>query len=184
LAGVLIATLWKFVPSELAPLDDRSMLRMSVVGPEGASYEYTDDFMQKLGKSIEDSVPESKMILTVTAPSFAGSGAVNTGFVRIRLSEKNERNRSQQQIADQLSQITKRFPEAKTLVAQDQTISMGGSRGAQLPIQYVLQAPNFEKLRLLLPKFMDEVHKNHVFSISDVNLKFNRPEAWASVCWM
>lgn len=176
LAGVLVATLWKFVPSELAPLDDRSMLRMSVVGPEGASYEYTDDFMQNLGKSIQDSVPESKMILTVTAPSFAGSGAVNTGFVRITLSERNERTRSQQQIADQLSKITKRFPEAKTLVAQDQTISMGGARGAQLPIQYVLQAPNFEKLRLLLPKFMEEVQKNPVFSISDVNLKFNRPE--------
>jgi multidrug efflux pump len=176
LALGLTIFLWKFIPAELAPLDDRSMLRMNVVASEGASYDYTDHFIQKLGQTVKDSSPEAKMVLTVSAPSFAGSGAVNTGFVRIRLSEPSERKRTQQQIVDHLAKITKRFPDAKTLVAQDQTISMGGARGVQLPVQYVIQAPNFERLREVLPKFMEEVEKNPTFSMTDVNLKFNRPE--------
>jgi multidrug efflux pump len=68
--------------SELAPLDDRSYLRLSVTAPEGSSYEYTDRFMMKIVDLINDSVPEKKVLLTVTAPGFTGSGAVNTGFSR------------------------------------------------------------------------------------------------------
>ncbi|MEP7263332.1 MAG: efflux RND transporter permease subunit [Bacteroidota bacterium] len=162
---------------ELAPLDDRSFIRMQVTAPEGSSYEYTDAFMNKLVNFIGDSIPEKRVALTVTAPGFAGSGAVNTGMVRLVFSEPQDRERSQQEIADYISSKAKSFPEARVFVNQEQTISAGGgaSRGG-FPVQYVLQAPNFDKLRDVVPKFMDEVNKNPVFQGSDVNLKFNKPE--------
>ncbi|MGQ0827385.1 MAG: efflux RND transporter permease subunit [Bacteroidota bacterium] len=164
------------LPSELSPLEDRNWLRMSVTAPEGASYEYTDAYIQKLTTFINDSVPEKRINLTVTAPGFTGSGAVNTGFIRLVLTDPKERERSQQEIADYLTKETKKFSEAKTFIIQEQTISSsGGSRGG-LPVQFVLQAPNFEKLKEKVPLFLEEANKSKVFQMVDVNLKFNKPE--------
>ncbi len=167
----------RLLPSELAPLEDRNWMRLVVTGPEGSSFEYTDKFMDKLATFIGDSVPEARICLTVTAPGFAGSGAVNTGFVRIVLVNPEERNRSQQEIANYISKITRKYPEAKTFVIQQQTISSsGGGAGVGLPVQFVLQAPNFEKLKEVLPKFLEEANKSSVFQSVDCNLKFNKPE--------
>ena len=163
--------------SELAPLEDRGNLRLSITGPESSSFGYTDAFMLKLGKLVKDSVPESEMVLTVTAPGFTGSGAVNTGFVRMRLSEPGDRERSQKDIAAYLGKKVSGFSEGKVFVQQEQTISAsGGAARGGLPVQYVIQAPNFEKLKEVLPKFMEEVGKNPTFQGFDVNLKFNKPE--------
>ncbi len=162
---------------ELAPLDDRNFLRLSITAPEGASYEYTNNFMDKIVQFVNDSVPEKSVLLTVTAPGFTGSGAVNTGFARVVLKDAPTRERSQQEIADYLTANVSRFPEAKVFVLQEQTISAGGGGGRiGFPVQFVVQAPNFEKLRDRIPKFMEEVGKNPVFQGSDVNLKFNKPE--------
>ena len=166
--------LWKIIPAEIAPIEDRSMMRITMTLPEGASFEYTDDFMLKYIKLIQDSIPENKLVMAITASTPGGSNSgVNSGFSRVPLVDPGERDRSQQQIVDKITQLVKRFPEAKVQVGQDQTISTG-ARG--LPIQYVIKAPNFEKLREVLPKFIEEAEKDPTFSIVDVNLKFNRPE--------
>ena len=165
----------KNLQSELAPLDDRSALQLQVTAPEGASFEYTDFFILKLTKLLNDSIPEKRIGLTVTSPGFTGSGAANTGFVRMRISEPQDRTRSQADIANALTRMTKRMPEAKTFVIQQQTISSGGRRGG-LPVQYVLQAPNFEKLREYLPKFIEKASQDPTFTMVDVDLKFNKPE--------
>ena len=163
--------------SELAPLDDRSFMRMAITAPEGSSYEFTDAYLNKLVEFINDSIPEKRVCLSVTAPSFAGSGAVNTGFIRLVLTDPSERKRSQQMIADYMTANLPRFPEARAFVLQEQTIAAGGAASRiGLPVQYVLQAPNFEKLRSVVPKFMEEVGKSNVFMGNDVNLKFNKPE--------
>jgi len=167
---------FKSLPAELAPLEDRSWVRLSITAPEGASYEYTDNFLLRLTDFISDSIPEKEVLLTVTAPGFAGSGAVNTGFVRLKFVDPSDRKRSQQQLADYISGQAKNFPEAKVFVIQEQTISAGGGPRGSLPVQYVLQAPNFEKLQQVIPTFMEEVSKNPTFQGFDVNLKFNRPE--------
>ncbi len=172
----LIYLFGSVIQSELAPLDDRSVMRIQATAPEGASYEYTDHYLNKIGKTIEDSIPETRRYLTVTAPGFTGSGAVNTGFARIMLVNPDERERSQQQIAGQMQRVVSGYTEARAFVIQDQTISgSGGARGG-LPVQYILQNQDFEKLQTNLPRFMEEVSKNPVFQGVDVNLKFNRPE--------
>lgn len=172
---VMIFWIGKSLPSELSPLEDRSWMRLSITAPEGASYEYTDQFMLKLTDFINDSVPEKKVCLTVTAPGFSGSGSVNSGFVRLALTEPGERKRSQQDIANYLGKSFSQFPEAKTFVIQQQTISQGGSRGG-MPVQFVIQAANFEKLKQVLPEFLEQANKNPVFMGVDCNLKFNKPE--------
>ncbi len=176
-AVMIIFFVGRLLPEELSPLEDRSLMRLAVTAPEGASYEYTDKYMDKLSKFIADSIPDNNICLTVTAPGFAGSGAVNTGFARLVLKDPKERKRSQQEIANYVTKITRQFTEAKTFVIQQQTISSSGNGpGGGLPVQFVLQAPNFEKLKEVLPKFLDEANKNPVFQTVDCNLKFNKPE--------
>lgn len=177
ISGVLIFVIGKNLQSELAPLDDRSFLRLSIIAPEGVSYEYTDDYINKLADFINDSIPEKKVLLTVTAPSFSGSGAVNTGFARVTLTDPAQRQRSQQMIADYLSSKVRNFQQAKTFVLQQQTISAGGGgASSSFPVQYVLKTQDFDKLREAVPKFMEEAQKSNVFQGVDVNLKFNKPE--------
>jgi multidrug efflux pump len=166
--------LYRSLPSELAPLDDRSLVRFSVTAPEGSSYEYTDAFMDRLGQFFADSVPEHRVVLTVTAPSFAGTGAVNTGFGRISLVDPDERERTQQEIANNLSAHLSKLNDARVFTFQQQTIQVVRSFG--LPMQFVIQAPNFEKLKEEVPRFMQLAQANPAFQGVDVNLKFNKPE--------
>jgi hydrophobe/amphiphile efflux-1 (HAE1) family protein len=165
-----------FLQSELSPMEDRNLFRMSVSAPEGSSYEYMAKFMDKLSKVVQDSVPEKRIVLTVTSPSFAGSGAVNTGFVRVGLTAAADRTRTQQQIVDAVNKNVRQFTEARVFVIQEQTISVGLAARTSLPVQFVIQTQDFEKLKKAVPEFMKEVSKDSVFLGTDVNLKFNKPE--------
>jgi len=161
------------LPSELAPLEDKSRLNIQATAPEGTSYELMEQY---IGKIIEvvDTMDVKESILSVTAPGFGGAAAVNSGFVRVTLVDPTKREVTQQQLADKLGAITRQFNFARTFVVQEQTI--GGGRGSGLPVQFVIQAPNFEKLKEIIPKFMDRAQADPSFQVVDLNLKFNKPE--------
>jgi multidrug efflux pump len=174
---ILTAILFKITPSELAPLDDRSLLRYSVTGSEGATYEYMTRYMDKVANLVADSIPEANVNLEIVSPGGGGGGSANSGFGRVGLVAPDERTRTQQELADWLNKKLTRMPDARAIVVQEQTISGGGS-GARtsLPVQYVIQNQDFEKLRKVLPEFFAEVSKSPVFQGTDVNLKFTKPE--------
>ncbi len=172
-AVAIILGVGMILPSELAPLEDRSSLQVMTTGPEGATFEYMDKYLGELWRFVRDSVPEVKANINVTSPGFAAGGGVNSGFMRLYLSDPSERNRSQQEIADYLLKEFRKHTGARTFVTQEQSIR---SAGGGLPVQFVLQAANFEKLREALPKFLEEARKNPAFQVLDVNLKFNKPE--------
>ena len=175
----IIVLFWKILPKETAPYDDRSAINMNLSTPEGSSFAYTDRFMMKVQQMISDSVPEKKVNITITAPGFGGSGSTNSGFVRMGLTDPGDRNRTQAEIAANLTKITRKYSEGKVVVTQQPTISVGRRGG--LPVNYIIQAQNFEKLRQKVPLFMDEVAKDPTFTTSDVNLKFNKPEIDLSI---
>jgi len=162
--------------SELSPLEDRNWLRLSVLAPEGTTFEATDALIDRLSTFISDSIPEKAVCLTVTAPGFAGSGAVNTGFGRLALTESGDRKRSQQEIANYINKNIALFPEGKIFVIQEQSISSGGGPRGALPVQFVIQNNDFDKIREKLPLFLELANKNPTFQGVDVNLKFNKPE--------
>ncbi len=160
--------------SEIAPMEDRSAIMMNATAQEGASYAYMDGFMDKLAKTVSDNIPEADVILSVTSPGFGAAGSVNSGIFRVFLVEPDQRKRPQQQLADILTGKVKSLSGARTFVTQDQTISVGARGG--LPVQLVIQATDFDKLKEALPKFVEEARKSPAFAIVDENLKFNKPE--------
>ncbi len=169
----LIYLFFTAIPSELSPLEDRSGLRLFATAPEGASFDYMDNFMDKLIQTLKDNIPERDAIISVTSPGFGASSSVNSGFAFVILTKPDQRERSQQQIANDITPVLSQMTEARVFVTQQQSI---GQRRSGLPVEYVIQAPNFEKLREYLPKFMDAATKDPTFTIVDANLKFNKPE--------
>ena len=161
--------------SELAPLEDRSSVRFQMSGPEGASYSYMVDVGNKLIDYLSDSVPEKDFVFAAI-PGFGGSGGVNSGTARIAFVDPDKRTRSQSEIARDISKKLPQFNNARIFPVEEQTISVGlGSRGS-LPVQYILQNLDFEKIKEVIPKFLEEARKEKTFSNVDVNLKFNKPE--------
>lgn len=166
--------------SELAPKEDKSQLRVISSAPEGTSFQAMDNYQQKL-MHLLDTVPEKAFLLGVTSPTFRASTAANSSFIFMPLKQPSERTKSQNQLANEINQKLSNFTFAKSFVVQEETIKTGGGGGGKLPLQFVLQAPDLERLKSVLPEFMDSVQNSSVFSISQVDLKFNKPEITISI---
>lgn len=162
------------IQSELAPKEDRSQFRMRISAPEGTSYDYMDNYVQNLVKFVTDSIPEYKIALSVTAPGFSGGGSANSGYMRVTLVDPDQRDRSQSEIVEMVSRNMNRFPEGRAFVTEEETIQVTRSGG--LPIQFVLQNNDFEKIKEVLPKFLARAEDHPVLLGVDANLKFNKPE--------
>ena len=169
----VIYVIFNSLPSELAPLEDRNQFRLSVTAPEGTSYDYMDSYMDTLNKFLSDSIPEKTMLISLTAPGFGG-GSVNSGFFNVMLTDPKDRGRSQQQIVEMVNRNLKKFPQGRAFASQQETISTN-RRGGQ-PVQFVIQNNDFDKIRKVLPEFLDEAQKSPILQGVDADLKFNKPE--------
>jgi HAE1 family hydrophobic/amphiphilic exporter-1/multidrug efflux pump len=173
MCGGIIYLIGGGMQNEIAPLEDKSNVRLNITGPEGASY----DYMTKVGADVVnylyDSVPEKDYVFGAI-PGFGGGG-VNSGSLRIALTDPDNRDRSQSEVARDLQDKLKKFNNVRIFPIEEQTISVGGGRGS-LPVQFIIQNLNFDKIINVIPKFLEEARKNPNFANVDVNLKFNKPE--------
>mgnify|MGYP002794751342 CR=1 FL=1 len=160
-----IVYLWGAIPSEMAPLEDRSMITINTRGAEGVTYEYIRDYTEDINSIVDSVIPDAD---AVTARVSSGSGNV-----QIRLKDMGDRDYTQMEAAEKLSQAVKKKTKARAFVQQQSSF---GGRRSSMPIQYVLQATNIEKLEKVLPVFMEKVYENPVFQMADVDLKFSKPE--------
>ncbi|MBO7267126.1 MAG: efflux RND transporter permease subunit, partial [Bacteroidaceae bacterium] len=95
------------------------------------------------------------------------------GNIQITLPDIKDRDYTQMQVAEKLSKAVQKKTGARSFVQQQSTF--GGRRGG-MPVQYVLQATDIEKLAEVLPVFLAKVYENPTFQMADVNLKFSKPE--------
>ncbi len=162
---VLIVVLWSTIPSEMAPLEDRSQLTIRTSAPEGATYEFVRDYTEKISEIVDSVASERESNIAIMRSTF--------GMVRLILPDIKDRKRSQMEIADKVTAAVRPETEARAFVQQQSTF---GGRRSSMPIQYVLQAINIEKLEEFIPLFMDKVNSSGKFEMADVNLKFTKPE--------
>ncbi len=174
--GITIATLgiifwlWNAIPSEMAPLEDRSRITINTKGPEGVTYEYMRDYAEDITTTADSLMPDAEAITTRV---WSGSGNI-----QITLKDLKDRDYSQMEVAEKLSRAVQKKTKARAFVQQQSTF--GGRRGG-MPVQYVIQATNIEKLEKVLPVFMSKVYESPIFQMADVNLKFSKPEARISI---
>jgi len=165
LSVALIGLFWNIIPAEMAPLEDRSQVTIRTTAPEGATYEFMRDYTDRISEIADSLVPERESNIVFTRSGF--------GMIRLILPDINDRERSQMEIATELTRGIRNETAARAFVQQQSTF---GGRRAGMPIQYVLQAPNIEKLQEFIPPFMEKVSQSPYFQMADVDLKFTKPE--------
>ncbi|HPG11025.1 MAG TPA: efflux RND transporter permease subunit [Chitinophagaceae bacterium] len=170
--GAIIYFIGKDLPSELAPMEDRNRIRVRTLAPEGSDFDFIDQATVAITQEIIDSIPEKDIVLSF-APSFGGGA--NGSIIPVGLTDASERKRSQEEIAQQMNRMFRKYKNVQAFAIQEQTISVGGGRGS-FPVQFVLQNLDFDKLKEKIPAFMEEVRQSPVFQGYDINLKFNQPE--------
>ena len=170
LCVLLIVTISRTLKSELAPLEDHSYIRTSVTAPEGTEFSATKKIIDRIAAISSDKFPEAKYTLA----RYGTGSSTNSGFVISFLTDPSERKATQQDIYKKLSKFYDSIPEARVIASQEPTITTSSSRG--LPVQFVLQNLDFDKIHKILPKFLEEAQNSPVFSNIDVDLKFNKPE--------
>ncbi|MFN4081247.1 MAG: efflux RND transporter permease subunit [Saprospiraceae bacterium] len=180
-----VGMVWFFqkkIKTELAPLEDRSLVRANVTAPEGYDFDRTERIIYEVGQMAIDSFADAKrMVFGIASPGLFGPGSANTGFISVLLKDPSERQRSQQQIYEQMLRMYRRYVKARVLPNQEQTITTSLAGGFGLPVQFVIQNLDFEKLKTAVPRMLEEARKDPVFALVDVNLKFNKPEVQIDV---
>ena len=162
---IAIGVLWVQIPAEMAPMEDRSQISINTRAAEGASYEYIRDYTEDINNLVDSIIPDAE---SVTARVSSGSGNI-----RITLKDIKDRDYTQMEVAERISQAIRNKTKARAFVQQQS--SFGGRRGS-MPVQYVLQAVSIEKLEKVLPAFLSKVYDNPTFQMADVDLKFSSPE--------
>lgn len=170
----MVFFLGSMLKSELAPLEDRSKFRISLTAPEGTSFDAMDQYVGQETQFVQDSIPEAIKTMTVTSPSYGGSGGSNNAHGFITLSPVKDRVRSQQEIVDYFNSHQRFFPQGRGYAMQTPTIQVG--HRSSLPVQFVIQNINFDSIATALPRFMARVNADPAFDVVDVDLKFNKPE--------
>ena len=161
----IIWVYWKKIPAEMAPMEDRSQITINTRGPEGVSYEFMQSYTEEIAEIADSIIPD--------AASITSRVSSNSGNIRITLKDIDERDYTQMEMAEKLTEAVSKKTKARAFVQQQS--SFGGRRGS-MPVQYVIQATSIEKLQEVLPEFLRKVHDNSTFKMADVDLKFSSPE--------
>jgi multidrug efflux pump len=172
--GLGIYWLFSNLQTELVPMEDRSELRINMTGPEGATFSFMDQVITDLNSKLQKEIPATELasITSMTSPGW-GTANTNSGFIRLFLTDASERPRTQQEIFTQVNASLKGVTAVRAFAQQPASI---GDRRGGLPVQYVIQAPTLEKLKEVIPPFLEKASQNPAFIFTDINLKFTKPE--------
>jgi len=164
--------LFRGLPRELVPTEDRSIAFGIVLAPEGSTLEYTDRYMRQLEQILLNR-PEREGLFTATGLGFGGPGRVTNGFVFFRMKPRNQRQKSQQQVVQELFPQTFSIPGVLAFMINPPSI---GGRFSSSPVEYVLLGDTYEKLQQATGAMMAGAQKLGYLVNLDSDLRLNKPE--------
>jgi multidrug efflux pump len=172
LTVVASVVLFRLLPSELVPVEDRGIGFGIVIAPEGATLEYTDKYMRQAEERIL-ALPERSGLFSAIGLGFGGPGRVTNGFMFLALKPQKERSKTQQQIVEELFPQLLAIPGVLAFVINPP--SLGGSFSSS-PVEYVLQGENYEQLNQAVGIVMAEGLKLGYLLNLDTDLRLNKPQ--------
>jgi multidrug efflux pump len=164
--------LFRLLPSELVPTEDRGVGFGIVIAPEGATLEYTDTYVREI-ENILLSLPECEGLFTATGLGFGGPGSVTNSFMFLNLKPRGEREKSQQQIVQELFPQLLGIPGVLAFVINPPSL---GANFSSSPVEYVLQGDNYEELNRAGGTIMGEVSQLGYLINLDSDLRLNKPQ--------
>ena len=163
--------IFKLLPSELVPVEDRGVGFGIVIAPEGATLKYTDSYVREIENRLLK-LPELDGLFTATGLSFGGPGSVTNSFMFLNLKPRSKREKSQQQIIQELFPQLISIPGVLAFVINPP--SLGSTSNS--PVEYVLQADNYSELNKAVGIMMGEASKLGYLINMDSDLRLNKPQ--------
>lgn len=165
----------KLVPSELAPAEDRGAFFVSIVGPEGAGFDYTVEQIKQVEQIFAQRVGEQGAIERYNTRVPGGWGAseeMHTGNVIVFLQDWDQREMQTAEVADSL-----RADLGKLTGVQAQPRVGGGLVGSRgQPIALVLGGPEYEEIARWRDIMLEKMEANPGLFSVDSDYKETRPQ--------
>jgi len=171
----IIYFIGKKLPSELAPIEDRSNMNLIAIAPEGVSFDKMKQNMMEVGKYVVDSTEGLYQTYSMVAISFNPAPAPTSFAVQsIFLKDPRERKTTIQELYNKYGMASGNFRNILLFPYLPPTI--GTRYGGGMPVQFVLQAPDLDSISSVLPKFLNAVRQSNKLMFADADLKINKPE--------
>ncbi|MBD1574671.1 multidrug efflux RND transporter permease subunit [Vibrio sp. S17_S38] len=162
---ISLPILFKFIPSELAPPEDKGVVVLMGTGQSNANLDYLQNTMNDVNKILVDQ-PEVQY-----AQVFTGVPSSNQAFGIASMKTWSQREASQAEVTNRVGQLVKDIPGMA--VTAFQMPELPGAGGG-LPIQFVITTPNsFESLFQVASDILTEASKNPLFVYSNLDLNFD-----------
>lgn len=167
--------LFRALPSEFTPTEDRGTIFVSLTAPEGSSLDYTRDRLREVEAVIRPFVDQGLIAstLSIVAPGLVRPAPVNTGFVIIRLVPWDQRTVRQQDLHRQIFARVQGIPGARVFAINPSSLI---SRGINQPIQFVIGGPEFETLRDWRDRVLQRAQATGQFVGLDSDFRENQPD--------
>ena len=167
---------FRIMPRELVPIEDRGIAFGIVLAPEGSTLEYTDSYMRRI-EEILLPLPERRALFTATGLGFGGPGRVTNAFIFLNLKERGDREKSQQQIVQELFPQLMGIPGVLAFVINPP--SLGGFDSS--PVDYVLEADSYDELARATGIMMQKASQLGYLVNLDSDLRLNKPQLDVSI---
>ncbi|MBK9548676.1 MAG: efflux RND transporter permease subunit [Gemmatimonadetes bacterium] len=160
------ALVFQTLKREFIPADDRGVININIVGPEGATLQYTDGY-QKQVEAILAKVPEVNSVFSV----IGRGGSPNGGFVVARLKYWEDRERN---IEDIIAELRPKFAAIAGVQIFASNPSAIGGFGS--PVQFIVRHPDYDSLLVANERLIAAARKIPGLVNVDTDLKNNKPE--------
>ncbi|MBN8912746.1 MAG: efflux RND transporter permease subunit [Rhizobiales bacterium] len=154
--------------SELAPVEDRGVIRVRGTGPEGATLAYTSRYSAEADAILAD-VPEIASRLVIN-----GNPEVSGFLIFAPLKDWSERTRTQQEITREISPKVRRIAGVFAFAPNPNAF---GQRGSSKPVEFIVQSSgSYEELDALSTKLLAALESYRGLESLETDLKLNTPE--------
>ena len=164
--------LYNALEQEFVPADDRGFFFTFVVAPEGASVQYTDEYLKQI-EAIAHKTADIKSTF-----SFVGfGGSPSSGFFGAILTDREERERSAQDIINEVQpQFFFGVPGVFAFASNPPAFG-----GFLPPVQFVVRHRDFETLANGMDAFANRARAIPGLMNVDTDLRVTRPELVVSL---
>ena len=169
------AVLLKFVPSELAPTEDRGVLHVSVTGPEGAGFDYTVGQMQQVEEKFFGLIGEGGPIERFNSRvpgSYGSSQEMHTGRITVFLKDWTKRKETTPQVTEQLRKDLASLPGVRAVPSYRTGLVRGGGQ----PLSIVLGGPDYKELASWRDRILARMEENPGLFGADSDYKETQPQ--------
>ncbi|MGB5106308.1 MAG: efflux RND transporter permease subunit [Candidatus Zixiibacteriota bacterium] len=163
---------FRFIPSELIPTEDRGTAFGIIMAPDGSTLEYTDKYMRQM-EGILMQLPEYQGLFSATGQSFGAAGSPSDGFLFLRLKDRSERDKSQQQIVSEMFSPIFSIPGVTAFLINLPSLNTGAGN---TPIEYVLLGDTYDELQQAVSTVMRKASQLGFLINLNTDLKLNKPQ--------